>query len=254
MTVNGPTTLNRHSLAGVYHEAGNSKVEIPAAICRRRRAEFDEILQLTCNGLKMEVLRWLPVQLPDIWCTDRGPMSTARMSRAGLLVAALIAAAGMGMIPSAAAEPTDAVASDPAMPAPVAVTPMQTADPESPASVACAQFAAALDAASVYYGQFADTFDGSVHPDYSDPLVSDTNSLGRRALRQAASTALAAAGTPGLQSDIAGPIRGWSLDATKLMLKMGLRGGSQTLDVTATELNNDAGAAQLACAAAGTHA
>ena len=191
----------------------------------------------------MEALRWLSVQLPDTSHPERALMTIARVSRTGLLVAAFTVAMGASA-PHAAAEPTDAITVDA----------LQTADPSSPASVACSQFAAALDGASVYYGQFADTIDGSDRPDYSDPAVSDTNSLGRKALRQAAALALTAAGTPGLPPEIATPMRAWSLDATKLLLKMGLRGGGETLNVTATELNSDASAAQMACAAAGTHA
>ena len=49
-------------------------------------------------------------------------------------------------------------------------------------------------------------------------------------------------------------MRRWSVDATKLLIKMGLRGGQDTLNVTVDELNNDAEAAQQGCAAAGTHA
>lgn len=190
-------------------------------------------------------------------------MTAVRTYRPGLLVAALALALGVAVAPPAAAEPIDEAAPDPGSSAPVdavihapvnASVPVQTADPNSPASVACTQFGAALDGASVYYGYFADTIDGSERPDYRDPIVSDSNSLGRTALRQAAALALTAAGTPGLPPDIADPMRAWSLDATKLLLKMGLRGGGETLNVTATELNTDANAAQMACAAAGTHA
>ncbi|CQD24371.1 hypothetical protein BN970_06403 [Mycolicibacterium conceptionense] len=49
-------------------------------------------------------------------------------------------------------------------------------------------------------------------------------------------------------------MRSWSFGATKLLLKMGLRSGGQSLNDTATQLNNDATNAQMACAAAGTHA
>lgn len=202
----------------------------------------------------MELLRWFCIQLPDMSHAERAVMTTDRVSRSGLLAVALAVAVGGTSAPHAAAEPTDAIATDPMLPTHMAVAPLQTADPAGPASVACAQFAAALDGASVYYGYFAATIDGSTRPDYSDPAVSDTNSLGRQALRQAAALALTAAGTPGLQPDIAAPIRAWSLDATKLLLKMGLRGGGETLNVTATELNGDATSAQMACAAAGTHA
>ncbi|WP_234785292.1 hypothetical protein [Mycolicibacterium mucogenicum] len=77
---------------------------------------------------------------------------------------------------------------------------------------------------------------------------------GRTALRKAAAAAMTASTTPGLQPEIAAPMRAWSVDATKLLLIMGLRGGGDTLDNAATELNNDAYDAQTACAAAGTHA
>ena len=171
-----------------------------------------------------------------------------RLGPPATLVLSLVVAA---TVPVASAEPVD-VAAEPALP--VAVAPVQTIDPSSPAAVACSQFAAALDGSSIHYGYFADAIDGTEHPDYSDPFVSDSNSVGRTALRQAAALALSAAGTPGLASDIADPMRAWSLDATKLLVKMGLRGGGETLNVTAAELNQDAGTAQMACAKAGTHA
>ena len=63
-----------------------------------------------------------------------------------------------------------------------------------------------------------------------------------------------AAQTPGLDPTIADPMRIWSLGATKLLLKMGLRISGESLNSTATEMNNQAEKAQLACAAAGTHA
>jgi hypothetical protein len=49
-------------------------------------------------------------------------------------------------------------------------------------------------------------------------------------------------------------MRLWSLHATKLMVIMGLRGTNTMTDGTATQLNDDANAVQIACAAAGTHA
>ena len=42
--------------------------------------------------------------------------------------------------------------------------------------------------------------------------------------------------------------------ATKLVLLMGLRGGGDSLNSTATDLNNDARNVQMACALAGTPA
>ena len=63
-----------------------------------------------------------------------------------------------------------------------------------------------------------------------------------------------AANTPGLQPDISDPMRVWSLGATKLLVKMGLRIPGDSLNSTATEMNNQAEKVQMACAAAGTHA
>ncbi len=49
-------------------------------------------------------------------------------------------------------------------------------------------------------------------------------------------------------------MRSWSLRATKLVLLMGLHGGGNSLNTTATYMNSDARDVQFACAAAGTHA
>ena len=138
------------------------------------------------------------------------------------------------------------------MPGPVQVATVPTSDDADPAAVtACATFAEVLDGSSTYYGDFADTFEGS---DYADPAVSDSNVVGRTALRQAAGVAMTAASTPDLQPEIAEPMRTWSVDATKLLVKMGLRIPGESLNTTATEMNNDATRTQEACAAAGTHA
>ena len=146
----------------------------------------------------------------------------------------------------------DDVTIDSTTPAPVQVATVPTSDDADPAAVtACASFAEALDGTSVYYGDFADAFEGS---SYSDPAVSDSNVVGRTALRQAAAVAMSAANTPGLQPEVATSMRTWSLDATKLLVKMGLRIPGESLNTTATEMNNDATTAQEACAAAGTHA
>lgn len=169
---------------------------------------------------------------------------------------------GFAVMPTASAEPDGAVRTDPApLPAPVAApdpaapAPVPDAGDAQPAAVtACSQFADALDSASTFYGDFADTIEGTERPDYADPIVSMSNVSGRTALRESAAQAMSAAGTPGLTPDIADPMRSWSLDATKLLLKMGLRGSGNTLNVTATELNEDAQNAQMACAMAGTHA
>jgi hypothetical protein len=173
---------------------------------------------------------------------------------------------GLAFLPVASADPGDPPpAPGPADSAAEPVTqyypggapdtvPVDSADISNPAVGACSQFAAALDTASNYYGSFADSIDGTVRPDYADPAVDSSNATGRTALRQAASLAMTAAGTPGLTPDIADPMRSWSFGATKLLLKMGLRTGGETMNVTATDMNNDAGNAQMACANAGTHA
>lgn len=186
-----------------------------------------------------------------------GPSVTlpGALSWAALTAALLLSIASARGAPTASAEPVDAAPFDPGLPLPaaVAVVPMEIIDPSSPAAVACSRFGVALDGASTYYGYFADAIEGTGHRDYSDPAVSDSNALGRQALRQAAAFALSAAGTPGLTPEIAAPMRAWSLDATKLLLKMGLRGSGETLDLTAAELNHDAGTAQMACVHAGAH-
>ena len=154
------------------------------------------------------------------------------------------------MIPTAAA---DDVTTDGSSPGPVVqVAPGPTADNADPAALAaCAQFAQVLDGSSSYYGDFADSLEGS---DYADPAVSSSNGVSRTALRESAALAMNAANTPGLAPDISDPMRVWSLGATKLLVKMGLRIPGDSLNSTATEMNNEAERAQTACAAAGTHA
>ncbi len=156
------------------------------------------------------------------------------------------------LAPCVHAQP-DAGAAD-APPGPVQVS-APTSDAADPTAVAaCAQFAEVLDTTAQYYGDFADSLTDFAVADYADPSVSNSNVLGRTALRQGAGAAMAAAAVPGLAPSIADPMRRWSVDATKLLIKMGLRGGQDTLNVTVDELNNDAEAAQQGCAAAGTHA
>ncbi|HEY7054581.1 MAG TPA: hypothetical protein VH496_20955 [Mycobacterium sp.] len=129
------------------------------------------------------------------------------------------------------------------------------ADPDPAAVDACKQFAAAINVAATNYEDFAYATAGSGNQvDYASPAVTSSNVTGRTALREAAAAAMGASGTPGLQPEIAGPMRSWSLHATKLLLVMGLRGGGDKLNSTATELNGDTRDAQMACAAAGTHA
>jgi hypothetical protein len=153
---------------------------------------------------------------------------------------------GFAFLPTALAD--DAAPQDPA----VQVDAVPMSDNAQPAAVtACGNFAQALDGAATYYGSFSDSFEGS---DYNDPAVQSSNEVGRTALRQAAGVAMESANTPGLDPAVGDPMRAWSADATKLLLKMALRIPGDSLNTTATEMNDDATNAQQACAAAGTHA
>lgn len=181
---------------------------------------------------------------------------------AGAIAAFVAVGIGLAAAPVAAAQPAPGSAGDGTTPPPVQVDtgpPVQmsasTSDNANPAAVtACGQFADVLDATSTYYGDFADALEQNAQPNYADPYVADSNAVGRTALRQGAGVAMSAANTPGLPPDIANAMRSWSLSATKLLLKMGLRTGGDTLNVTATQMNTDATNVQMACAAAGTHA
>jgi hypothetical protein len=120
------------------------------------------------------------------------------------------------------------------------------------AVTACTQFAGALRVSSAYYNRFARSIAGDgAEVDYHDPKIMSENEDGRTALRKAATQALIASGTQGLQPEIADPMRTWSLRATKLLIAMGLRLDGDTLNDAATELNNDATEVQMACANAG---
>ena len=163
-----------------------------------------------------------------------------------LAASVIVLSIGMTVAPTAWADEDDA-------PQPgVSVAPVDPSDNAQPPAVqACGEFAQILDDSSNYYGEFADSFEGS---DYNDPAVASSNSVGRTALRQAAAAAMTAAQTPGLDPSIADPMRMWSLGASKLLVKMGLRIPGDSLNSTATEMNNQAEQVQQACAAAGTHA
>jgi hypothetical protein len=196
--------------------------------------------------------------------------------RRGLAVSAIAVSLGFAFVPVASADPgdpatpadpaTSATSATPADPgaagtviqyypgADTSTVPVDSADDGSPAVTACHDFGTALDTASQFYGDFADSIDGTTSPDYNDPAVDSSNVTGRTALRQAASLAMSAAGTPGVTPDIADPMRSWSFGATKLLLKMGLHTSGATMNDTATAMNQDAGTAQMACANAGTHA
>lgn len=176
--------------------------------------------------------------------------------------AVLAALPGLILAPAASADPApaDPVSGDAAQPAPQAQQVISQAEPISPdtvgaVSTACRQFAAALDLASSNYEEFAyATAGGGNSVDYQDPSISQYNLLGRTALREAAGATLDAAGTPGLPADVADPMRSWSLHATKLILIMGLRGGGDSLNSAATDLNTDATNVQMACSLNGGRA
>jgi hypothetical protein len=166
-------------------------------------------------------------------------------------LAASFFAVGIGLTVSPTALADD-VTVDGSGAGPVQVAAGPTSDDAQPAALqACGQFAEVLDGSSTYYGDFADSFEGS---SYDDPAVDSSNSVGRTALRQSAAVAMQAAQTPGLDPAIADPMRIWSLGATKLLVKMGLRIPGDSLNSTATEMNNQAELVQQACATAGTHA
>lgn len=123
------------------------------------------------------------------------------------------------------------------------------------ATAACGDFAKSLDLAAAYYSDFANALAlGTIDPNYSDPTVHTSNVTGRTALRLAAADALSASLTPGLQPEIATPIRSWSYTATKLLFLMGMRANVDRINNAATELNSDAYTAKMACAQAGTQA
>lgn len=185
--------------------------------------------------------------------------------------AALATFASLNLAPSAVADPApaDPGAGDAAPPAPgsapapgPAPAPelVSQSDPVSPDTVdavssACRKFGAALDLASSNYEEFAyATAGGGNSVNYQDPSINQYNLLGRTALREAAGSAMDAAGTPGLPAAVGDPMRTWSLHATKLILIMGLRGGGDSLNAAATDLNTDATNAQMACSLNGGRA
>lgn len=86
---------------------------------------------------------------------------------------------------------------------------------------------------------------------YTDQHVWTTNFVGRTALREAARSVLSASRTPGLPPEISDPMWSWSLNATKLLVVMGLRGGGDRLNSAANGLSVEARDAQMACALRG---
>jgi hypothetical protein len=130
-----------------------------------------------------------------------------------------------------------------------AVVPMQSSG--DPTKDACDLFNKAVNYAATNYEDFADYSAGSGnYVNYADQTVDNANVAGRTALRQAAAAALNASGIPGAAPEITTPMRTWSLNAAKLVLVMGVRGGGDSLNSTATDMNTSAHEAQIACATA----
>lgn len=182
-------------------------------------------------------------------------------------------AAGLAMAPGAYADPNDpgpGVPSVPQVPAqavgqpeaaePAPITaeaagqPLEVPAGDSDAAVtACSQMSSAMAYAATNYSDFANEM-SVAKGDYSNAIASDTNVVGRTALRQAAEVANEAANTPGLAPELATPMHAWSGDAYKLVVLMGLRIPQDSVNGKAADLNKDANDVQVACAAAGTRA
>lgn len=176
--------------------------------------------------------------------------------RVGIGGAVALVAATVLAAPVAWAQPgVDAGTGDGADPGTPAAVFGVAAEQHAAAAGACAQFAEALNLAARSYDEFAYASAGNGDlVDYSDQNVSRYNVVGRTALREAAASALRASRSPGLPSEVAGPMRSWALHATKLLLVMGLRSGGDSLNAAATDLNTDAQEAQMACARHGGRA
>jgi hypothetical protein len=179
----------------------------------------------------------------------------------GWTLATSLVAFGIGIaaIPVASADPTDTDQTGSPAPGPGTSAPSRftatTTDEDPAAATACKQFSAAMNYAAANYEDFAYATAGSGNVvNYGDPSVQDSGVVGRTALRQAAAAAMSASTTPGLAPEIAAPMQSWSLNAAKLLVIMGVRGGGDMLNSAANDLNTDAHNTQLACAAAGTRA
>lgn len=175
------------------------------------------------------------------------------VSRTGVLGLVFLVLAAAGFAPwAASADPiqtapdeVEAVTENPSPPEVLTAS----ADSANAVTDACRQFSAAVSLAATNYEDFAYATAGDGdYVDYQDPNVSRTNIVGRTALREAAAIALDASHAPGLPPEVADPMQSWSIHATKLLLIMGLRGGGDSLNAAATQLNVDAGNAQMACA------
>jgi len=142
-------------------------------------------------------------------------------------------------------------------PAIEAAAPLPPDDPGNGDAIitACKQFGVALDYAASNYEEFAYATAGEGNNvNYQDPSVQGSNVVGRTALREAAAAAMSASTTPGLPPEISGPMQSWSWRATKMVVIMGLRGGGDSLNATAKDMNTDANNAQMACAVNGGRA
>jgi hypothetical protein len=177
----------------------------------------------------------------------RGRNSMTHSLQAGVW-ALVVVGVGLAAAPSAAADPGELPPAPPSPDFPAIATAEQNT---SAAETACQQFAAGLDLAASNYSDFADVTSGNQWR-YDDPEVASANVTGRTALREAAADALHASATPGLQTEIASPMRRWSVRAMKLLFVMGVRGNNDATDEAASELNDDAYKTQTACANAST--
>ena len=166
-----------------------------------------------------------------------------------VLLVALPLSAGVAV---ASADPTETASADSSKPAgdqPVPDAVLALSEPDDAASGACKRFTAALNLAASNYEEFAYATAGNGNSvNYRDPNVWQSNVIGRTALREAAREALDASRTPGVPPEISDPMRSWSLGATKLLLIMGMRGGGDSLNAAANDLNVDAQNTQMACA------
>lgn len=167
----------------------------------------------------------------------------------------LVSASALLSIPIASADPEAPEPAPEPVPVNAAVAAPALDAPSSAVPDACKQFGMALDHAASYYEDFAYDSAGSGNSvNYDDPNVANANVFGRTALRESASAAMSAASTPGLPADVAAPMRSWSFRAAKLLVIMGIRGGGDSLNSTADDMNTDANNAQMACALNGARA
>jgi hypothetical protein len=177
----------------------------------------------------------------------------------GRVLTALLIAGGIGLAvaPAALAEPDPTGSEDPdaagtavQLPGTNSV-PVANDAPEGIAS-ACKAYSVALNYAAANYEDFAYNTAGNGNSvNYGDGSVTSANATGRTALRQAAAMAMQASQQPELPPDISTPMRDWSLRAAKLVLVMGLHGGGDVLNDTASDMNVNARDVQMACAKAG---